>query len=231
MNETGTTYEPYPLFERPLPSELIGHVVFDDRDRAIARKYGEVSLWSEKEFNLQQKLYELPGPTIEIGGPTRDGYMLLDDIELPQPLFVSNIQTKQPVIDPGELDFMADGCKMPVADNSVGLVLGSGITGISEEYAQNRRPGREKVSLAAQQEYEDFIQGRELGTHFNQRIAIIKEVSRILVRGGLMIFTVGAKDMEIAKHNAFEPVQIHTQIMRLPGLEPHTYVTAVLQKQ
>lgn len=72
-------------------------------------------------FNLQERMSQLRGPKIEVGGPT-DQYKVLYGIGLPADLTVTNFR------NPRYLDLpQVDAANLPYADHSVSALFGSAL--------------------------------------------------------------------------------------------------------
>ncbi len=206
-----TEYAPYPKFTIPIPPELEGRIFeSSQRDRELALRFYDQELWVAEGFDLQTEMYQLDGPTVEIAGPTREGYWPLDDIDIPNPTLVSNISlNNRPITFPGEVDFLADGTNMPLADNSVSVVLVSGFPMISDDLLRQDQSVWRPIERKAQQEYIDLLCD-DLEPTNNLRLVVIKEAYRLLESGGILVAHLTPKDIDSAVHYGFNLMLAHS---------------------
>lgn len=97
--------------------------------------------WKEEGFDLQESLNNTKGPLVEIGGPTSDGYNLIDINKLKKKVLTSNLFPGAPKFSNpddtefdtlnfyGKVDFMADAHNLPLQDNLTGAVFVSCLGG------------------------------------------------------------------------------------------------------
>lgn len=98
--------------------------------------------WTKPGFDVQTELDKRSGPFIEVGGPTWGGYELVPTEKLKTRLYVSNIPNPSPTVKAMVLNFVkgllkgrfsrkvhfqADGRELPLANSSVGALLGSAL--------------------------------------------------------------------------------------------------------
>lgn len=90
--------------------------------------------WKKDGFEVIDALRTIHGPIIEVAGPTRGGYSLVDLSKLDRNIFVSNITPGLGLSDPrttefigyaGKVDLQADATKLPLASNKVGALFTS----------------------------------------------------------------------------------------------------------
>jgi hypothetical protein len=94
----------------------------------------EISRKIDPSFRLADELRSRKGAFIEVAGPTQSGYDLIDFQKLDKKVFTSNIKPGTPFFDPdtgkhkfdwGKVDFEADSTRLPLANESAGLIIGS----------------------------------------------------------------------------------------------------------
>jgi len=138
--------------------------------------------WEKSGFSTDEELDERRGPFIEIGGPTKDGFELVDLKKLTKKLYQSNVFTnpEKVFMEPGtstaelsrgkpkKVDFLADARDLPFADGSVGALFAAYLP-------------------------------RHVRQHF------IQESGRVLEQGGLLVSEgLTKEDFESAAANGFE---------------------------
>ena len=92
--------------------------------------------WKEQGFNINTVIGEQEGSLIEVGGPTQEGYDLVDINSLNKKLFVSNLTSDVQKWDDreksaqhlGKIDFKADATSLPLKNGSLAGILGSNIS-------------------------------------------------------------------------------------------------------
>ena len=120
-----------------------------------------------------------------MGGPTPQGFEILDAVELPQRNAVSNIKNgiffyhnnSWGLVD--SVDLRVDIAALPVADSSLGMLLASCIPEADKEYGDGLRA------------------------------SLVEEASRVLEPGGLLCMQ-GARwtDMLYAQRHGLDPVKL-----------------------
>ncbi len=134
------------------------------------------SFGAKEDFSLEEEIKRRHGPLIEVGGPTKGGFELVDYSNLVDKIFISNVYPGCPLYDSqtgklleyvGKIDFQADARSLPFGDSSIG--------GLFASYLPDEI--REKV---------------------------IYEAKRVLETGGLLIWQGGTeKDLKMAKKIGF----------------------------
>ncbi len=90
--------------------------------------------WEKKGFTLESELRNRQGPFIEIGGPTPNGFELVNYDSLDKKIFMSNITPGCPLYDEmtgqflgyiGKINFYADGKQLPLKDGGIGALFAS----------------------------------------------------------------------------------------------------------
>lgn len=204
-------------------------------------------VYLKHNFNLLKLIEEANGLGIEIGGPTRDGYQFYnlqfndrgdflgyDLIDLFQKykeknkIFISNIldgvysldQESKNFILKGKVDFIADGKKMPIQNQSVSAVFASSIGIISYNYLlklknQGIFVPENLLKLAEsfnnQNKYlslnEEHILQKKIATEL--RNFILEEAKRILKNNGIFVFqNINKEDVLNSIQKGFEVVQL-----------------------
>ncbi|MDD3647442.1 MAG: hypothetical protein PHS44_02995 [Candidatus Dojkabacteria bacterium] len=87
---------------------------------------------TKKGFRLQEEVKKRKGPFIEVAGPTETGFSLYDQLVQNRPFFVSNItapgvawyEEGKVAHFFGRVNFQADATRLPLKDESVGIVFG-----------------------------------------------------------------------------------------------------------
>lgn len=92
--------------------------------------------WSKRGFDTQVELYKRKGLFIEVAGPTKTGYKIVDFDSLPKKVYISNLYHKfTPNWDwlpeecrqtqTNQIDFRADATLLPFAPESIGAIFTS----------------------------------------------------------------------------------------------------------
>lgn len=89
--------------------------------------------WDRPEVDLQAELNSRQKPFMEFGGPTYDGFQIIEGLQMPQKVLVSNIEPGYPLFVDGRkrlvgrVDQVADITEMPLENESLGAVFASAI--------------------------------------------------------------------------------------------------------
>jgi len=134
--------------------------------------------WVKEDFSLIDEIKKLKKPLIEVGGPTTQGFDLVDFEKLDKKIFISNIAPGCPYYSGGELlgyigkvDFRADAEHLPFKDKALGGLFASCLS----------------------------AQIREM---------TIKEAKRVLDEGGIFVWQGGVdEDVKLAKSLGFEAME------------------------
>jgi hypothetical protein len=173
----------------------------------IPKRLKDTERYEHPGFNLEYALTRIAGPVVEIGGPTAVGYPMIDN-KLPSRPFISNL-----VEENGRLkrkrDLLLNGCEMPFADNSVGVVLASSIDYIDPNNAWHPSFDVQYYYIKqAQQEYDTYAPSNpplHRTERLNQRITMIEETARVLEIGGLLVGQfLDHRDIRVARLNGLE---------------------------
>lgn len=90
--------------------------------------------WFKKNFLLIEEVKRIKGFFVEVGGPTKDGFDLIDYKDIRKRIFISNITKGVSEYDTktgeflgyfGKIDFLIDGRHLPFKDNSIGIIFAS----------------------------------------------------------------------------------------------------------
>lgn len=154
----------------------------------------------------QEAIAHTTGPAVEIGGPTSNGFVALDDLEFPHGLIVTNRYTS--LLAEGEqVDAMADVRHLPFSDGSLGCIITNALTRVPEEIAQSRDVDFSRFGKTHWQDMNNFdllltpdhnertseaiervgLWANQDVTDFSLRIALAKEARRTLEPGGVLI--------------------------------------------
>ncbi len=164
-------------------------------------------MYRKTGFDMQAVVDDLPGPILEVGGPSSGGYEFLDDIELPSRPLIMNIEgsgwqyapgaESLTPIDTATLDLLADARALPIADSSLGMVLNSYMTRMDQTKArtpsgdegQDRKRNVEEMERLYDEAFEALGAGHPeyLESQSSPRIATIAQARRTLKEGGLFV--------------------------------------------
>ncbi|PIT88818.1 MAG: hypothetical protein COU29_00345 [Candidatus Magasanikbacteria bacterium CG10_big_fil_rev_8_21_14_0_10_36_32] len=165
-----------------------------------------------EEFNLTEALNKVNGPLVEIGGPTKEGYELVDFQKLNKQLLIFNLfpgtpNFESPVKDGaaiqvtyfGQVDFIADAFNLPINSNTVGAMFASYFGGAHCK----------SVALQLRNHIynsQNFIPPMSYSKEKSlMRRMAMKEAWRVLEPGGLIVWQGGDKhDFLYATANGFE---------------------------
>jgi len=79
----------------------------------------------DKDFNLEEAIRQAPGDVIEVGGPTGHSWHKLDIKRSGREVRVSNIEPSDKLY--GRIDFQADARKLPLRDDSLGVLFAANL--------------------------------------------------------------------------------------------------------
>lgn len=193
---------------------------------------GPDGIYRKPGFDFEQAVHRLSGEILEAGGPSPLGYVFLRDVDLPSRPLVTNIEAQHGELagrteigeDELAVDALADIRALPLADESLGMMLCSNVT--QHDLRQIRMINREK-SLTADQKsimihrevsraYDFALAAAESGDidylrhQKSPRIAAIVQAARVLEPDGLLVINgLTPNDAKIAKHLGMELV-MHT---------------------
>lgn len=187
----------------------------------IIKEARERGKWVREGFDLEKSLKNITKPFIEIGGPTAEGYDLVDLKKLNKKILESNLFPGSPVFTGlhgkssdtinycGKVNFIADATEMPLQNDSVGAIFASYFGGSHcKDTALNLKDKKFKNS-AYSRHYPPSETERQQGIaippleftleqKMNEiqqrkilRAAAMKEAWRVLEPGGLMIWQGG----------------------------------------
>ncbi len=159
-----------------------------------------------ENFELEREMVRAmsAGPAIEVGGPTRYGFDLLQSFAaMPDAVYKSNIEAKPLSYEKtNELSYVADATQLPHPNESIGVVLCAGIGG-----------GTEKKTAA------------------ETRAGVFAEFARVLKPGGLVVAQgFFAEDLRAAAEAGWEIKMARVLSAQKIGDREVVGVSAVLQK-
>lgn len=189
---------------------------------------GEDGLYRKDGFDIQTAMDAIDAPVLEIGGPSYNfGYVTLDDKKMPSKPFNMNIEgswrglegsDSVGVDDYKKIDALADSRAMPVADESVGMVLVAHMTKM-DQTAVRSIPDHAKKREMIINIYADALGAIALGQTDalkqtdSPRIGAIIEAARVLKQDGLFVLRgLAPEDVAIAESQGLELV-MHTPRM------------------
>ena len=173
----------------------------------------DYTIWRKKGLDLRAEVLEFSKkPVIEIGGPTRDGYYFLDDIEFGSKPVITNYPENSWAFSflsktdkkrlASLIDETIDGRKMPYQDASAGIFLMAAMSRTSDWYLELSEEEQNKQKDKIENEFEVAqLEEQQVAigvlppekVQFAQRIQIYLEIQRALCPGGLF-FSDGAVD-------------------------------------
>lgn len=172
-----------------------------------------VSFLSEQGFDLAEVVSKQGGVVLEVGGPTIGGYQTLADVDLPKRPIITNRASAIGPARPGKvkdlaevdkitIDFLSEARKLPLADNSVDLMMASCLN-----YITDNNCTMEEVSPKKQALYESAILKVLAGKRVieessdSPRIAFLLEAQRLVKEGGIVIIR-GVDPLDITLANS-----------------------------
>lgn len=194
---------------------------------------GPDGLYRQEGFDLQEAASKIDGPIVEVGGPTLGGYNLLRGVDLPSKPNMFNIRGSRveaigaaslTAVDKLALSALADVRALPLANDSLGMMMAANLPGAREEVLREigTHPdlsNDEKVLRTfdvADNTYKDAADKLEAGddkgleAHDAPRIAAIAQARRVLKPGGLFVAQgLESRDVAFAKALGLELV-MHT---------------------
>lgn len=163
----------------------------------------EDTVWQDQyQDSLIDRLKKVGGPLIEAGGPTKEGYALVDVARLPKKLITTNIVRVIPEFtgfdstDSGlRPDVQTDVRAMPLRDSGVGALFVSCLGGLPKF-------NRDNNDLESRKETTEALRGHAL-----------KEAWRIIEDGGYLVWQGGKKaDIAQALDLGFHPVTMDREM-------------------
>lgn len=176
----------------------------------------------------------MQGPIVEVGGPTTSGYEFLRGTDLPDKPKMLNLRGSRievigaaslTAVDSLALTALADVRALPIASESLGMMMCSNLPGIPEAALRhiaadpNIAIGPEqtmRMIAETDQAYADAAdklgagQDEALETHESPRLAAIAQARRTLKPGGLFLMHgVESRDVALAKAIGLE-LAMHT---------------------
>jgi hypothetical protein len=192
---------------------------------------GEDGIYREHGFNFEQAVSALPGPILEVGGPSTSGYDFLDDVDLPSKPIMTNFAGSRPEfrgaesltpIDALVLDALVDVRALPFADESLGMVMCSSMPQADQqvfrEIATTLPPEQQgaATNAAIEKSYKEAEaavardDSKFLRRHGSPVVAAIAQAERTLKPNGLLVMhNLGPRDARIAEALGLELV-MHT---------------------
>lgn len=111
----------------------------------------ETIIYKDENFDVYDRLSEVKGPLIEVGGPTDNGYDLVDTSKLDKKIYVSNLFPGAPYFEKGKfigyegpVDFQADARDLPLKPESVGAIFLKALGEV--ETTKDETPAVEKLA-------------------------------------------------------------------------------------
>lgn len=158
-------------------------------------------------------LQKTTGPLLEVGGPSRSGFIVIDNLRLPNGLIVSNFEP----VDGASLT--ADVRNLPFVNRSLGGILMKGLTstpevlvaeGRGDGYPRNSRALRDAGNMAylsyeapRQNDYSAWSDPEIIG--FSQRIALLREARRTIEPNGVLVIAgMSRGEIGLAEQLGFE---------------------------
>lgn len=138
----------------------------------------------EVSANLNERLSQTKGPALEVGGPTKHGFKILEGVEFPNKLIISNILPENE--DIANIDIM----DLPYDNESLGCIIASclPISPLGEDCDNGIDSANIIINLFAN-DISNFRYDKLCDKEFikiSPRIALIAEASRTLERDGLL---------------------------------------------
>ncbi len=188
------------------------------RDELSRRVEGvDYGIWQRS--SLSDLVSGLNKPTIELGGPTQDGFYFLESVEFTTKPIITNISLNPLPFSPHspelakQVDEVLDATSMPYADSSVGIFLMSAMSISSDWWVELSDEEKEKAVPVFEAEAVDArlemgrvatgIQDPKTAEHA-QRIKIFCEINRCLEENGLLFTDGGVEEIAILRQMNFE---------------------------
>jgi len=144
-------------------------------------------------FHLQNEINKRQGIFIEVGGPTKQGFISLEGITLPKEPIISNISstppgtaTKEEVkLQHPKIKLIADATSLPFPDNSIGLILASCLPSrirsstLAEAY-RVLEPGGLLIWQGGR--IEDLAEAKRIGFKLQQYRKVVKRIAKERLR-------------------------------------------------
>lgn len=136
--------------------------------------------------NAIDAIQSVEGPVVEVGGPTDTGFRQFGNKAVLSSLpIVGNLTDNT-----GNPDIFFDAKKLPFSNGSIGLFLARCIADADFMGCPsfNTHEKQAKLSALATQEYDAALTDPNYIPKYNLRIAILREMSRALKPGGIVVF-------------------------------------------
>jgi hypothetical protein len=213
-------------------------------------------IYRKDGFDFKEAVSHVPGPIVEVGGPTINGYEFLHGTDLPDAPRMLNMRGSRveaigsaslTAVDSLALTALADVRALPVANESLGMMMCSNLPGAPEAmlrniaFDPNIKQGPEQTAhIMAETDrlYNDAAdtlqegEDKALESHESPRIAAVAQARRTLKPGGLFLMHgLESRDVALAKALGLELV-MHTPRAQWEwgGLPFETIDEAVFQK-
>ncbi|MDO8561126.1 MAG: hypothetical protein Q7R91_02840 [bacterium] len=222
------------ILEAPKDANLEASEWFDRKWVTARFKEGKID-WevrAREGFHPVEEIKRVEGPTIEVAGPTDEGFFFHDirknitrpgklDLFKEREVFVSNLYPGRSEFAMGKFnrfvgmaDFIADARELPIKEGRVAALFCSCLGQMGQKGREEmRRLGFEKTALRLESEkkaasgrnrLENSIKGST-----RLREEVIQEVQRVLKEGGLLVWQGGMlDDLKFALNNGFILLQI-----------------------
>ena len=171
-------------------------------DRGLIREDDDI--YRAIGFDAQSLVAGLAAPVVEVAGPTGRGYALINEVAFGDRPIVSNIRGSYPhakglrppaatltAADRLVVDMLADARKLPLASNSVGVLLASCVEKNPPGMPINSRRSQKQVERAYQQALAsaDDPSSKEFQAAVGQnvRVGLAEEAARVIKPGGLFV--------------------------------------------
>lgn len=221
----------------PFPSK-------NKKDYKKMREGQDYAVWIKPGTDVNEIVSRIPGPIVEIGGPTASGYYFLDQMPLPSKPVITNI-TATPVAMYDEdaasyVDEVVDGRRMPYGDESIGMFLMSGVSITSDWYMDLPDEERDKLDGQIDKEYDVAVLEMEqvaIGAtdpsdvKYAQRVPIYQEVCRALKSGGLFMTNTALEEVIILQRMGLEIIAFAQERLRPEHNWDGIYYEIVAQKK
>lgn len=158
--------------------------------RSMRRNAPELKVLKPDNFDLSEALDAAGGPVVELAGPTTDGFLPLENRELPEKPIMTNIAPDaaqgggegSPIrLAQQHIDAQVDVRHMPFRPESVGVFLMSALTIVDEAKHMDAIYLREALA-----EYQDYDPTKKVERK-NLRIQAMEEIVQALRPDGIVI--------------------------------------------